>query len=79
MTMSRSDRARANALDAALRDRKKDITAVDTRTLRRLNAAGFAFRSIAEAAAYQDRLRATARANAALIDMQDEISRRKAS
>ncbi len=79
MTMSRSDRARANALDAALRDRQKDIRAVDARTMQRLNSAGFAFRSIAEAAAYQDQIRAAARANAALIDMQNEISRRKAS
>lgn len=77
MTMSRSDRALANALDATLRDRQKDVTAADMRAMRRLKDAGFGFRSIAEAVAYQDQMRAAARAQAALIDMQDEITRRK--
>ncbi|TDL43856.1 hypothetical protein [Microbacterium oleivorans] len=58
----------AAALDGALLDREKDMRAADERALKRLQAAGFAFRTVAQAVAYQDQSRASARAAAAALE-----------
>jgi len=64
-------------LDTALRSRQEDMARVDRTALQRLQAAGFQFKTIAQAIDYQNRAREAARLEARLVAMRHDVGERK--
>lgn len=77
--MNRSERNRMSMLDTALRVRQEDMARADRTALQRMQAAGFQFKTIAEAIDHQNRAREAARLESRLVAMRYEANERKAS
>jgi hypothetical protein len=71
--MNRSDRTHLQALDSAL----AKLAAAEKRTLLDLRRAGFTFRDLAQARAFQTKLRTAARAQASLVDLMSHWTTRR--
>lgn len=75
--MNRSERAQMALLDTAIRQRRAAMADADRRLLAASRRAGFAFRTVAEALAYQDRVREAERVNAARVTMHEQATERR--